>query len=408
MNNTYRFVDGGITAPKGFTAGAKACDVKGKKSGKLDMAILFSEVDAVAAGVFTTNKFAAPPVLYCREVLKNGKIRAVVVNSGNANAATGKKGLEDARALADCTAKELNLKSEEVFVCSTGVIGVHLPLERMLEGIKAIAPTLSKDNGHIAEQAIMTTDTVPKEISFELELSGGTVTIGAMAKGSGMIHPNMATMLGYLTTDAVIAQADLQDMLTRAVDKSYNMLTVDGDTSTNDSFVVMANGKSGVEVKSEDDKKKFYEAIEYVNMEMAKKIAADGEGASHLVVVEAQNLPTEHDARLVARAVAGSNLFKCAIFGKDANWGRVISAAGYSGAEFATDKIDVKLASVAGEIQVMQAGAGLSFDEDKAAKVLNEKDITVYLDFHDGNNNATAFGCDLTYDYVKINGDYRS
>ena len=266
----------------------------------------------------------------------------------------------------------------------------------MLEGIKAIAPTLSKDNGHIAEQAIMTTDTVPKEISFELELSGGTVTIGAMAKGSGMIHPNMATMLGYLTTDAVIAQADLQDMLTRAVDKSYNMLTVDGDTSTNDSFVVMANGKSGVEVKSEDDKKKFYEAIEYVNMEMAKKIAADGEGASHLVVVEAQNLPTEHDARLVARAVAGSNLFKCAIFGKDANWGRVISAAGYSGAEFATDKIDVKLASVAGEIQVMQAGAGLSFDEDKAAKVLNEKDITVYLDFHDGNNTATAFGCDLT------------
>ena len=408
MNNTYRFVDGGITAPKGFMAGAKACDVKGNKSGKLDMAILFSEVDAVAAGVFTTNKFAAPPVLYCREVLKNGKIRAVVVNSGNANAATGKKGLEDARALADCTAKELNLKSEEVFVCSTGVIGVHLPLERMLEGIKAIAPTLNKDNGHIAEQAIMTTDTVPKEISFELELSGGTVTIGAMAKGSGMIHPNMATMLGYLTTDAVIAQADLQDMLTRAVDKSYNMLTVDGDTSTNDSFVVMANGKSGVEVKSEDDKKKFYEAIEYVNMEMAKKIAADGEGASHLVVVEAQNLPTEHDARLVARAVAGSNLFKCAIFGKDANWGRVISAAGYSGAEFATDKIDVKLASVAGEIQVMQAGAGLSFDEDKAAKVLNEKDITVYLDFHDGNNNATAFGCDLTYDYVKINGDYRS
>jgi glutamate N-acetyltransferase/amino-acid acetyltransferase len=408
MNNTYRFVDGGITAPKGFQAGAKACDVKGNNSGKLDMAILFSEVDAVAAGVFTTNKFAAPPVLYCREVLKNGKIRAVVVNSGNANAATGKKGLEDVKALAECAAKELNLKSEEVFVCSTGVIGVHLPLERMLEGVKAIVPTLSKDNGHIAEQAIMTTDTVPKEISFELELSGGTVTIGAMAKGSGMIHPNMATMLGYLTTDAVIAQADLQDMLTRAVDKSYNMLTVDGDTSTNDSFVVMANGQSGVEVKSEEDKKKFYEAVEYVNMEMAKKIAADGEGASHLVVVEAQNLPTEHDARLVARAVAGSSLFKCAIFGKDANWGRVISAAGYSGAEFATDKIDVKLASNAGEITVMQAGAGLSFDEDTAAKVLNEKDITVYLDFHDGDHNATAFGCDLTYDYVKINGDYRS
>ena len=408
MNNTYRFVDGGITAPKGFQAGAKACDVKGNNSGKLDMAILFSEVDAVAAGVFTTNKFAAPPVLYCREVLKNGKIRAVVVNSGNANAATGKKGLEDVKALAECAAKELNLKSEEVFVCSTGVIGVHLPLERMLEGVKAIVPTLSKDNGHIAEQAIMTTDTVPKEISFELELSGGTVTIGAMAKGSGMIHPNMATMLVYLTTDAVIAQADLQDMLTRAVDKSYNMLTVDGDTSTNDSFVVMANGQSGVEVKSEEDKKKFYEAVEYVNMEMAKKIAADGEGASHLVVVEAQNLPTEHDARLVARAVAGSSLFKCAIFGKDANWGRVISAAGYSGAEFATDKIDVKLASNAGEITVMQAGAGLSFDEDTAAKVLNEKDITVYLDFHDGDHNATAFGCDLTYDYVKINGDYRS
>lgn len=223
-----------------------------------------------------------------------------------------------------------------------------------------------------------------------------------------MIHPNMATMLGYITTDASISTELMQKMLKGAVDKSYNMLTVDGDTSTNDSLIMLANGASGVKVETAEDIEKFTAAIEYICIEMAKKVAADGEGATHLLIVEAQNLPTLDDARKVARAVAGSSLFKCAIFGKDANWGRVISAAGYSGAEFNTEKIDVYIESVAGKIQVMEAGAGLAFDEDKAKAILTEKDITVYLDFHDGNACATAFGCDLTYDYVKINGDYRS
>ncbi len=409
MSNSFRIIeDGVITTPQGFTAGALSAGVKGKVTEKPDMAILFSEVPAVSAAMFTTNKFAAAPVVYGREVLKKGTARAIVINSGNANAATGVEGLANAGKLAQCAADHLGVKQEEVFVCSTGVIGVQLPMERMLDGIKKIVPTLSKDNGHIAERAIMTTDTVPKEMALELELSGGKIVIGSMAKGSGMIHPNLATMLGYITTDAVISQDVLQGMLRKAVDKSYNMTTVDGDTSTNDSLIALANGMSKVEVNTEEDIEKFYEAIEYICVEMAKKIAADGEGASHLLVVETKNMRTLEDARKAARAVAGSTLFKCAIFGKDANWGRVISAAGYSGAEFATDKIDVALESKAGFIEVMHAGAGLKFDEEKAATILQEKDITVYLDFHDGEIGATAFGCDMTYDYVKINGDYRS
>lgn len=405
---TYRFIEGGITAPKGFKAGALYCGIKVTQEQKPDVSILYSEQKAVCAGMFTTNKFAAPPVLYCREILKTGSAQAVLINSGNANAATGTAGFENAKKLAQCTADHLGIQADDVFVCSTGVIGVHLPMEKMLNGVKEVVPTLSADNGALIARAIMTTDLVPKEISLELDLSGGTIRIGSMAKGSGMIHPNMATMLGFVTTDAVVSQEVMQGMLKKAVDKSYNMMTVDGDTSTNDSLILLANGMSGVAVNTEEDIKKFYEAIEYICMEMAKKIAADGEGASHLIVVHAKNLQTEEDARKVARAVAGSNLFKCAIFGQDANWGRVISAAGYSGAEFITDKIDVALESKAGIIDVMSAGSGLAFDEEKAATILKEKDIYVHLDFHDGEQCATAFGCDLTYDYVKINGDYRS
>lgn len=408
MKNWKIIEDGSITSPKGFTAGALYVGVKSKKSEKPDMTILLSDREATSAGLFTTNKFAAAPVVYCREVLKHGKARAIFVNSGNANAATGVKGLEDAKKLGECVAKELGIKTEEVFVCSTGVIGVHLPMEKMLQGIKDIVPHMSAENGHLAERAIMTTDLVPKELALEIELSGGKIVIGSMAKGSGMIHPNMATMLGYITTDANISTELMQKMLKNAVDKSYNMLTVDGDTSTNDSLIMLANGASGVKVETKEDIEKFAAAIDYICVEMAKKVAADGEGATHLLIVEAQNLQTLEDARKVARAVAGSSLFKCAIFGRDANWGRVISAAGYSGAEFNTEKIDVYIESVAGRIQVMANGAGLAFDEDKAKAILTEKDITVYLDFHDGDVCATAFGCDLTYDYVKINGDYRS
>lgn len=410
MENWKLINDGNILSPQGYKAGAKYVGIKSKKSEKPDMTIIVSEKEAASAGVFTTNKFAAAPVVYCREVLKYGKARAIVVNSGNANAATGSEGVEDARKLGATVAGELGLKTEEVFVCSTGVIGVHLPMEKMLNGIKEIVPLIGNtaEHGHLAERAIMTTDLVPKELALELELSGGKVVIGSMAKGSGMIHPNMATMLGYITTDADISSNLMQKMLKDAVDKSYNMLTVDGDTSTNDTLIMLANGVSGVKVESDADVKKFAAAVDYICTEMAKKVAADGEGATHLLIVEANNLPTLHDARLVARAVAASSLFKCAVFGKDANWGRVISAAGYSGAEFRTDLIDVVMKSKAGEIEVMHKGSGLNFDEEKAAKILAEDDITVVLDFHDGDSTATAYGCDLTYDYVKINGDYRS
>lgn len=405
---TYKMIEGGVTAPKGYKASAVYVGIKSKKSEKPDMAILLSECATTCAAVFTTNKFCAAPVIVGREKLKNPRLRAIVINSGNANAATGKEGIKNANYIQDEAAKLLGLDSEEVVMSSTGVIGVQLPVEKMINGVKTLVPMLDAKNGHEAARAIMTTDTVSKEISFELELSGGTVRMGAMAKGSGMIHPNMATMLAYITTDAAVPADVLQPMLKDATDKSFNMTTVDGDTSTNDSLFLIANGASGVKVESEADKKAFKEALDYICIGMARKIASDGEGASHLMVVEAQNLQTLKDARLVAKSIAGSNLFKAALFGQDANWGRIIGAAGYSGAEFITEKLDCYLESVAGKIQVMQEGAGLVFDEEKAATILKEKDITVIVDFHDGKECATAYGCDLTYDYVKINGDYRS
>lgn len=404
----YKNVEGGVTAPKGFKASAVYAGIKSKKSEKPDMALLLSETATSCAAVFTTNKFCAAPVIIGREKLKAAKLRAIIVNSGCANAATGKEGIANADKIQNEAAKLLGLEPDEVIMSSTGTIGVQLPVEKMLEGVKKLVPLLDKKNGHDAAYAIMTTDTVSKEMSFELELSGGTVTMGAMCKGAGMIHPNMATMLAYFTTDAVISADVLQPMLKDAVDKSFNMTTVDGDTSTNDSLFLIANGASGVKVETEADKKAFKEALDYICIGMARKIAADGEGASHLMIVEAQNLQTLKDARLVAKAIAGSNLFKAALFGQDANWGRIIGAAGYSGADFDTEHLDCYLESCAGKIQVMKEGAGLVFDEDKAATILKEKDITVIVDFHDGKECATAYGCDLTYDYVKINGDYRS
>ncbi len=404
----YKMIEGGVTAPKGFKASATFANIKGKMSEKPDMAMLYSETKTSCAAVFTTNKFAAAPVIIGREKLKAAKLRAIIMNSGCANAATGKEGLANADKLQNEAAKLLGLEPDEVIMSSTGVIGVQLPVDKMMQGVKDLVPKLDAKNGHDAAWAIMTTDTVSKEMSFELQLSGGAVRMGAMCKGSGMIHPNMATMLAYFTTDAEISAEVLQPMLKDAVDKSFNMTTVDGDTSTNDSLFLIANGASGVKVESEADKKAFKEALDYICIGMAKKIASDGEGASHMMIVEAKNLQTLKDARLVAKSIAGSNLFKAALFGQDANWGRIIGAAGYSGAEFATDKLDCFLESCAGKIQVMAEGAGLVFDEEKAATILKEKDITVIVDFHDGKEEATAYGCDLTYDYVKINGDYRS
>ena len=406
----YKVIEGGgITSPKGFTAGAVYVGVKSRKTQKPDVAVLYSETEASCAAVFTTNKFCAAPVILDREILKNGKARAIVNNSGNANAATGTQGIEDARTVEREAEKLLGLGEDEVFVCSTGVIGQRLPVDKVLQGIREIIPAkLAKENGSEAAYAIMTTDTVRKECAYELQLSTGTVKIGAMAKGSGMIHPNMATMLVYVTTDAKADPADLQKMLSAAVDKSFNMCTVDGDTSTNDSIFLLANGASGVEIKTEEDKKAMADLVLAICTDMARRVASDGEGATHLIEVEAYGLPTEHDARLVAKSIAGSMLFKAAVFGRDANWGRIMAAAGYSGADVDPTRADCIIKSAAGEVQVMKDGFGADFSEELAKKVLTEHDITVIVRFYQGDGEAKAWGCDLTYDYVKINGDYRT
>lgn len=405
----YKVIEGGsITSPKGYVAGACYVGVKSRKSEKPDVAILYSQEPASCAALFTTNKFCAAPVLLGREVLKKGKARAVVINSGNANAATGEQGLANAKKVEVLAEELLGLGEDEVFVSSTGVIGQQLPVEKVLDGVRRIVPTLSVEQGTDAAWAIMTTDLVKKEVAYELELSGGTIRIAAMAKGSGMIHPNMATTLSYVTTDAKVETSVLQKMLKDAADKSFNMTTVDGDTSTNDSLFLFANGASGVAIETEEDKAAFAALLDDICIDMARRIASDGEGATHLMIVEAKGLPTEQDAKLVARSIAGSTLFKAAVFGRDANWGRIMAAAGYSGADVDPTKADCILKSAAGEVVVMEAGFGTNFSEELAKAVLTEHDITIIVDFHSGDGQATAFGCDLTYDYVKINGDYRS
>ena len=405
----YKVIEGGsITSPKGFLAGACYVGVKSRKSEKPDVAILYSQEPASCAALFTTNKFCAAPVLLGREVLKKGKARAVVINSGNANAATGEQGLANAKKVELLAEELLGLGEDEVFVSSTGVIGQQLPVEKVLDGVRRIVPNMTVEQGTDAAWAIMTTDLVKKEVAYELELSGGTIRIGAMAKGSGMIHPNMATTLSYVTTDAKVEASVLQPLLKAAADKSFHMLTVDGDTSTNDSLFLFANGASGVAIETEEDKAAFAALLDDICIDMARRIASDGEGATHLMIVEAKGLPTEQDARLVARSIAGSTLFKAAVFGRDANWGRIMAAAGYSGADVDPTKADCILKSAAGEVAVMEAGFGTDFSEELAKAVLTEHDITVVVDFHSGDGQATAFGCDLTYDYVKINGDYRS
>ncbi|MBQ9458416.1 MAG: bifunctional glutamate N-acetyltransferase/amino-acid acetyltransferase ArgJ, partial [Oscillospiraceae bacterium] len=391
-------IDGGVTAPRGFTAGAVYVGVKSRKSHKPDLAMLCSEHPCSCAALFTTNRFCAAPVILDRELLRRGEARAIVVNSGNANAGTGERGLRDARAMAAEAERLLGLEAGEAFVCSTGVIGEYLPLEKILGGMRQIAGELSPDKGSDAAWAICTTDRTRKEASYALHLSGGTVRVGAMAKGSGMIHPNMATMLFFLTSDVRADSEVLQRILSDAADKSFHMCTVDGDTSTNDSAFLLANGASGVALETEADKAAFAGLVEQVCVDMAKRIASDGEGATHLIEVRAEGLPTERDARLVARSIAGSALFKAAVCGRDANWGRIMAAAGYSGADVDPTHADCIIKSAAGEVQVMTDGFGTNFDEEFATKVLTEHDITVIVRFYQGDGYAKAWGCDLTHD----------
>jgi len=417
-------ISGGVCAPKGFMAGGIRCGIK-QSSQKNDLALIYSNELCSAAAMFTENKVKAASVLISQENIANGELRAVIVNSGNANACTGKQGMDAARRVANLIAAELSIAPSEVAVASTGVIGVQLPVEKIEKNISALKASLSGDEaGHSAAvEAIMTTDTRKKDIAVEIEIDGKPVRIGAMVKGSGMIHPNMATMLGFITTDADITPYALELSLRRAVNHSFNRLTIDGDTSTNDMIVIMANGEaenipvigdlgSGTgdagSVIKDRNFKVFYEALEYVCVELTRMMARDGEGATKLVTVTVNGAGSEQKAGLLAKSVASSNLVKAACFGADANWGRVLCAMGYCGADFDPSKVSVSFKSCAGEIQVCGEGQTVPFSEEKAKEILSQEEIEILIYLNEGSHNVSVWGCDLTYDYVKINGDYRS
>jgi len=397
--------DGGITAAAGFQASGIHA---GLKRNKKDLALVFSDVPGSAAGVFTTNRVKGAPLLVSIPRVRAGRLQAIVANSGNANTCNGPGGVEDALAMGRRTAEVLNIPEEMVLVASTGVIGQRLPLTLIGAGIPEAAARLSRAGGSDAAEAIMTTDTVPKQAALRLALAPGEppVTIGGMAKGSGMIHPNMATMLAFISTDAAVAAADLQKALRLAVDRTFNMISVDGDTSTNDMVVVLANGRSGAPVllPGTDRFDRFREALTALCARLARAIARDGEGATRLLEVRVKGARTEHDARLAARAITASSLVKTAVFGNDANWGRIICAAGYSGAAFDPERFDIYL----GDLPVARDGQGLDFDERRASQLLARDPVVVTVDFREGDGTATAWGCDFSYDYVRINADYRT
>jgi len=401
---------GGVTTPIGFKTGGINCGIK--TSGKSDLAMIVSEVPAVTSIMTTTNVVKAAPILWCNKVMNNPYKQAVVVNSGNANACTGPKGEEAVMATANKAAVVLGIQPEEVLIASTGVIGLLLPVEKILSGIETLAPKLgnSQEDGDIAANAILTTDTIQKTIAVAVEIGGKLVKIGGMAKGSGMIHPNMATMLSFVTTDVKIEPALLDKLLKETTVDSYNMISVDGDTSTNDMVTVIANGMADNLPLQENtpDYEIFKEAFIYVHKTLAKKIIRDGEGASKFVEVEVRGTKTKDDARKLAKSVITSSLVKTALFGEDANWGRVLCALGYSGADFDPLKVSLVFSSQAGMITLLNDGAPIAFDEDEAKKVLSETDIYIAVEMEEGDEKAVAWGCDLSYDYVKINGDYRS
>ncbi|MDD2433603.1 MAG: bifunctional glutamate N-acetyltransferase/amino-acid acetyltransferase ArgJ [Clostridia bacterium] len=398
--------NGGITTPQGFKAGVAQTEVKYR--GRYDLALVVSECPAVGAGVFTTNKFPAAPVQVSRQHLaQSEKMRGFVVNSGCANACTGKEGLAAAYKMAEFAGEVTGYQAEEFFVASTGVIGNFLPLDKVKQGIKEAGHNLSPRTGTLAAQAIMTTDTVPKEVALEVEIEGKQVVIGAMAKGSGMIHPNMATMLGFITTDVAITKECLQKALVMANEDSFNMVTVDGDTSTNDTLVALANGQAGNAVIANPVSEAFQvfvTALKKVCIFLAKMIAQDGEGATKLIEVNVVNAASREDARQAARIIAGSNLFKATIFGEDANWGRIVCALGYSGTEFIPENVVVYL----DDLLMVENGSGVDFDEAKAGRILGKEKIVITVDLQAGEFTGTAWGCDLSYEYVKINADYRS
>ncbi len=406
----YTYVDGGVCAAKGFQANGLNCGLNSDKN-KNDLALVVSDAMCNAAAVYTTNKVKGAPILVTKKHLEvtGGKAKAVIANSKNANTCNA-DGEEKARKMAELAAGQLNIAPEEVIVASTGVIGQILPIEPIASHIEELAKGLSYDGNDKATNAIMTTDTVPKQVAVTFDLDGITCTLGGMAKGSGMIHPNMATTLNFVTTDVAISTALMQKALSEVTKITYNCLSIDGDTSTNDMVCVMANGLAGnTEITEENAAyETFKQALYVVMMNMTKMLAKDGEGATKLIectVSEARDLDT---AIIVAKSVIRSPLFKCAIFGEDANWGRILCAVGYAEAEFDINLVDVDLASAKGVLPVCRNGAGVEFSEDFAKVVLAEDEIMVNISLHEGDVTAKAWGCDLTYDYVKINGDYRS
>lgn len=402
-------IEGGVCAPLGFTANGVLAGIKAGRT-KNDLALIYSEKPCNAAGVFTKNLVKAEAVKLTRQNLKNGKAQGVIANSGNANACTGEQGAKNALRMAQAAAKALNIASDDVIVCSTGVIGQQINIEAIEKALPNLAAGLSKTGNAAAREAIMTTDTVYKEVAVEFELGGKTVHIGTMAKGSGMIHINMGTMLAFMTTDCAISSEMLDSALRETIEGTYNCISVDGDTSTNDTLTILANGMAGnAEITEKNaDYALFVEALNHINTMMARKIAADGEGAEHLIECVVRGAKTVESARVLAKSVISSSLVKAAFFGADANWGRILCAMGYSGELFTPEKVSVTFTNSKGTVEVFKNGVPLNFDEDKAKIVLTEKEVQILVDLEEGNCTGTAWGCDLTYNYVKINGDYRT
>lgn len=404
-------IEGGITAAKGFLAASAAAGIKYKD--RKDMAMIYSQVPCQAAGTFTTNVVKAAPVKWDQKLVKeSGEAQAVVINAGIANACTGAEGYSYCKATAQAAAEALGVDENSVLVASTGVIGMQLPMDRLTAGIRMMAPLLSdtQESGTEAAKAIMTTDTEKKEVAVEFEAGGKNVTIGGMCKGSGMIHPNMCTMLAFVTTDLAISRELLQEALSQDIKDTYNMISVDGDTSTNDTVLLLANGMAGNPVITEknEDYHAFCQALNVVNETLAKKMAGDGEGCTALFEVKIIGAESKQQAVTLAKSVITSNLTKAAIFGHDANWGRILCAMGYSGALFDPEKVDLFFESAAGKLKIIGNGVALDYSEEEATRILSEPEVTAVADVKMGDQTATAWGCDLTFDYVKINADYRS
>ncbi len=406
-------IEGGVCAAKGFKATGLEVGIKDNHPGKKDMAMIFADVPCRAAGTFTTNLVKAAPVQWDKKIVSESElVQAVVVNSGIANACTGSQGMDYCREIAEQTGQVAGISAGMVLTASTGVIGQQLPMDKIKKGIDKMMPVLGNTaaDATLAAEAIMTTDTVSKQAAVQIEINGKTVTVGGMCKGSGMIHINMCTMLGFITTDVNISKELLQAALSETIPDTFNMVSVDGDTSTNDTVLLLASGLAGNDEIREknEDYNKFKQALTEVSIILSKKIAGDGEGATALFEVKAVHAATKEDAVALSKSVVTSSLTKAAIYGHDANWGRILCAMGYSGVWFEPEQVDIYFESQAGKIQIVENGVATDYSEEEATRILSEPEVTAVLDVKMGSASATAWGCDLTYDYVKINADYRS